>query len=133
MGDTDIDSGETHQRKKLIINKRRKELISVTETKKTKPWDGDLRVSTAPQSHKNVGTSGDLKAASETEGIRPSTPLREAASGRTYLCPTCGVFFPSSAARSLHRRQFTSGITSVRPVIKHSLPRKSWNATSKPM
>ena len=28
--DTDIDSGETHQRKKLIINKRRKELISVT-------------------------------------------------------------------------------------------------------
>ena len=32
--DTDIDSGETHQRKKLIINKRRKELISVT---------GDLR------------------------------------------------------------------------------------------
>ena len=62
-------------------------------------------MSTAPQSHKNVGTSGDLKAASETEGIRPSTPLREAASGRTYLCPTCGVFFPSSAARSLHRRQ----------------------------
>ena len=32
--DTDIDSRETHQRKKLIINKRRKELISVT---------GDLR------------------------------------------------------------------------------------------
>ena len=28
--DMDIDSGETHQRKKLIINKRRKELISVT-------------------------------------------------------------------------------------------------------
>lgn len=28
--DTDMDSGETHQRKKLIINKRRKELISVT-------------------------------------------------------------------------------------------------------
>lgn len=59
----------------------------------------------APQSHKNVGTSGDLRAASVTEGIRPSTGLREVAPGRTYLCPTCGVFFPSSAARSLHRRQ----------------------------
>ena len=60
----------------------------------------------ATQSHKNVGTSGDLKAASETEGIPVSTgPPRDPASQRTYLCPTCGVFFPSSAARSLHRRQ----------------------------
>ena len=62
-------------------------------------------MSTATQSRKNVGTSGDLKAASETEGIRPTTPPRDPASHRTYLCPTCGVFFPSSAARSLHRRQ----------------------------
>ena len=54
----------------------------------------------AAPSHKNVGTSEDLKAASESEGIPQLPPP-----GRTYLCPTCGVFFPSSAARSLHRRQ----------------------------
>lgn len=64
-------------------------------------------MSTATETPKNVWTSSDIKAPSEPDcgSAKAIVPLRDPASNRTYLCPTCGVFFPTSAARSLHRRQ----------------------------
>ena len=75
------------------------------------PWDGDLRITmgsgpsgggqTQFTKEKQIETYQDqnlvIKAASPTKC--------KAASNRTYLCPTCGSSFPSSAARSCHRRQ----------------------------
>lgn len=105
------DNSETQHRKKLIINKRKKELINMTgEIQRfikshqqsfllyqnildVMPWDGDLRVSMQPPD--NCMTKNNDK----TVNNKPKP------NSRIFLCPTCNETFATSAARSLHRRQ----------------------------
>jgi len=105
----DMD-GETHPRKKLIINKRKKEPIHMTvrsrvETSATctaSPWDGDLRVTTTPHLNTRERETGVNSPSDVKNKIKSKT---SSSNNKTYLCPTCGATFASTAARSCHRRQ----------------------------
>lgn len=51
-----------------------------------------------------VAPPGDLAPEAGPGDPRPGPPAPRPPSSRTYLCPTCGASFATSAARSLHRR-----------------------------
>ena len=88
---------------------------SISQKNVSLPWDGDLRITMGPALPNGAGpgqftketqieTYQDQNLAIKAASSSPPTKCKSA-SNRTYLCPTCGSSFPSSAARSLHRRQ----------------------------
>ena len=57
------------------------------------PWDGDLR---SPM----ISCDGGGVSPPVTACVRPPVKL-----DKTFICPTCDASFPTSSARSCHRRQ----------------------------
>lgn len=117
----DLDHGETPARKKLIISKRKKELAGVSvggismETllnqaniKVIQPWDIDLRmqmvgVGGIPVSRPSFGC-GTCEFRTSDQQLLENHQLSHAAE-KAFQCPTCGINFVTSSARSAHRRQ----------------------------
>jgi len=115
------DSREIPERKKLIINKRKKELVCLsvggismesllkqTSVKVIQPWDVDLRMQMVGVGGIPVATPAFVCGSC---GFRSSdkqsldTHQLSHAIEKPFPCPTCGLGFVTSSARSAHRRQ----------------------------
>jgi len=117
----DTDSKEIPARKKLIISKRKKELAGVavggismealinqTNIKVIQPWDIDLRmqmvaVGGIPVSIPSFACGTCDFRTSDQQSLENHQLIH--ASEKPFPCPTCGLNFVSSSARSAHRRQ----------------------------